>query len=79
MTFSVIYLGLPLLAQLVSAAPHLATNEIAARSGVVKRAAYTDAANTGFATQNGGYVVIQENDDSTDRMAEQQEELEGQP
>jgi len=79
MRFSVIYLGLPLLAQLVSAAPYLPTNALASRSSVVKKAAYTDAANTGFATQNGGYVVNQENQDSTDRMKEQQAELEEQP
>ncbi|PVH78670.1 polysaccharide lyase family 1 protein [Cadophora sp. DSE1049] len=54
MRFSVIYLGLPLLAQLVSTAPHLASNELATRTNLMKRAAYSDAADTGFATQNGG-------------------------
>lgn len=56
MKFSLLSTVVPLLAQLVAAVPTptLDEAEVAERAQIVKRAAITDVATTGFATQNGG-------------------------
>ncbi|KAF7892315.1 uncharacterized protein EAF01_010395 [Botrytis porri] len=55
MKLSILSTGLAVLAQFVSAAPTPTEGDaIAERANVAKRAAITDVATTGFATQNGG-------------------------
>jgi hypothetical protein len=56
MKFSILSGVIPLAAQLVAAAPTptLDENEIAERAMIVKRAAITDIATTGYASTNGG-------------------------
>ncbi|KAF5874944.1 putative pectate lyase a protein [Botrytis fragariae] len=55
MKLSILSTGLAVLAQFVSAAPTPTEGDaIAERANIAKRAAITDVATTGFATQNGG-------------------------
>jgi hypothetical protein len=55
MKFSVLSAG-ALLASLAAAAPTKTVNRVVARANGTTGAAITDAADTGYATQNGGYV-----------------------
>lgn len=54
MKFSIISAVVPLLAQLVAAAPTPTENEVVERARIVKRATITDIATTGYASTNGG-------------------------
>jgi pectate lyase len=56
MKFSILSAVIPLIAQLVAAAPTATwdENEVVERAEIVKRATITDIATTGYATQNGG-------------------------
>jgi pectate lyase len=56
MKLSIISAVIPLLAQLVAAAPTPTwdENEVVERAQIVKRATITDIATTGYATQDGG-------------------------
>lgn len=54
MKFCILSMGLPLLSSLALAAPTATTPQLVDRAEIVKRAALTDVATTGFASQNGG-------------------------
>lgn len=58
MKFQIFSAALPLLAQFVTAVPTptIEQAEVVERAHIAKRAAITDIATTGFATQNGGLV-----------------------
>lgn len=57
MRYSIAALCLAILAPLVVAVP-TPTEDIVPRAEIVKRATITDVADTGYATQNGGYVLL---------------------